>query len=426
MSPAASVTRSPEVIIVGAGMAGLSAAKTLTEAGVSTRILEARDRIGGRAVTDHDLFDQPVDLGASWLHGADRNPLVPIAREMGFTLLEDADGGILVDGRRASAEEVAAADRTEEEFLEAMKAAAAAGDDPAAGALLRWDAPFARVAANSFGPMQAAKEIDQSSAVDVSGFYSGGDLTVKEGLGRMVVEYGRDLPVEVDTAVQSVSWDDVGVTVETAQGDRLGADRLLITVPPSLLGESGIRFDPPLPDWKREAIDRLPMGLMNKVILRFSRDVFPDVPDNAWVKSDEIAFFLKPGGANLAIGFIGADRARELEEAGAERAVGEVLSRLRSGWGDAIDHHLLRAHVTEYGKDPWSRGAYPTALPGSAHLNEALARPVEDRLFFAGDGTASRERAGSLGGAYESGLRAAEEILRARGAVDLELWQQAA
>jgi monoamine oxidase len=326
-------------------------------------------------------------------------------------------------------------------------------EDPALAAAV----PLVRATA---GPLETAAELDESSAVDAAGFLAGEDDLVDRGMGAFVEAYGEGVPVCLGSAVSRIGYGEDGVTVEAA-GLRYRATTAVVTVSVGVLQAERIAFDPALPAWKRQAIERLRMGHMQKVILPLREDVFGDTPDNAWVLAEHavsaaeralaadaglevadddrrtMAFVVKPLGANLAIGFFGGDWARLFEGrcAGEERTSGP---RSESGCDDPAIDASVRAlselygaeavaralladeiHVTRWSLEPYVLGSYSVPLPGAWAERRVLATPLTDgadgmegtpRLFFAGEACSRAAYNGSYAGAYETGLIAAREI----------------
>ncbi len=410
-----------DVAIIGAGLAGLSAARRLAAAGVDFRLIEARPRIGGRAVTEELGPGLPFDRGAQWLHSADLNPLTPLAEQAGFTLAARAAAyDLAVDGRPLaplSAEARAA-------FL-APLAAPGLPDRPLA-ALLSVVTPAERMQAALLGPLDAGVELAQLSAHELRDQHGTGDeRLVREGLGRLVADLGRDLPVALDCPVRAVDWRDDPIRLETACGV-LRCRRLLITVPVGVLQAEAIAFRPALPAWKLRAIDAFGIAVLNKVA--FVLD--PPDPDRApasgviGLDRDNRAagFLLQPFGLPLAIGFLGADLAREMEAAGPEETLAFMRARAVELGGRAlIDRFVAPGIVTGWLSDPWSRGSYSAIRPGEAHRRADFSRPVDERLFFAGE-ACDAGWAMMLPGAFVSGERAAaaligEDAVRGRGRI---------
>jgi monoamine oxidase len=405
----------PDVIIVGAGLAGLTAAKQLDEAGLEVLVLEAQDRIGGRALTDTTTFSVPIDYGAAWLHGLETNPLDEIADGMGFHRADtNLDGPIFVGDRPATEAENQACEEAYEQIEEAMHAAVEAGRDPAVAEMVA-DAPCAELMMDNVARFESAAEAEETSVVDAASFASDDDDFVREGIGTFVAAYGRDVPVRLNSVVTRVHYDAAGVTVDLATGERFKGKRVLVTVSTGVLAAGRIAFDPPLPQWKLDAIAALPMGLLNKVVIELKSDIFGDTPESSWVLwdgpgRDNIAFVIKPLGAPIAVGFYGGNQAREFEKDDAA-ALAHVLDALRQMYGPRVDSELLRTGLTRWGSNPYTLGAYSAARPGGSRMHAVMARPVDDRLFFAGEACARPIFNGSLPGAYESAIDASALII---------------
>ena len=223
---------------------------------------------------------------------------------------------------------------------------------------------------------------------------------------------GRSFPVKLSTPAKRIQWSGSGVTVETDAGN-IKAKIGIVTVPLGVLAAEKIAFDPPLPDWKREAIAGLPMGLLAKAPLQFDGETF-GLPDNSWLTykadSTEACFFLvRPFGFDLMIGFLGGKCAWDLTRQGDAAAVDFAKEKLRDMLGSDMDKHFVRGGFTGWGRDPWSLGSYASAKPGSYPARAAMRKPVENRLFFAGEACAG-EFAETCGGAMRSGLETADAV----------------
>ncbi len=430
LDPAAAVGRKDrpgldaDVIIVGAGMSGLAAAKDLLAAGKSVKILEAQDRVGGRAHVDRENFSIPFDLGGAWIHGVDANPLTAMADAMGLTRKDTNGGPLYVDGKRATDKQLKAFEHTEEKFLATMKKLAQAGKDVSAAEALKGDASFSDVWASVKGPLESGAELKNTSVIEASGFRDDNDDLVKEGLGTLVEKFAEGIPVQTGTPVKKISYGKDGVTVETANGEILRSKKIIMTVSTGVLASGKIQFDPPLPEWKKEAIAGVPMGLLNKIVLEFKSDIFDkDIQDNAVIHYDHkgttaqeetqnMDFLLKPMGANIAVGFVGGDFAKDVEKMGDAQAIDLAKSKLKKMFGDKVDTEYLKGGVTRWGSNPWTMGAYSAAMPGCAHMREKLGKPVDAQVYFAGEAVSRPEVNGSYAGAYESGKESAAAILK--------------
>lgn len=406
--PSTTIAAEHDVIIVGAGLAGLTAAKELTARGHKVLVLEATDRIGGRGFTNSTKFTVPIDYGGAWVHGVETNPLTDVIDKMGFHReRSELDGHIFVGNRAATKAELHAFETTSKKFEDALKSAAAAGQDPPAGDLLPKDAPFRGLVAANLGPFENATELERSSAIDTALFGTGHDDFVREGLGEFVVAFGKDVPVRLNSPVIRVEYRVGGAVVRTANGDTFTGRKVLVTVSTGVLASGKIAFEPELPAWKREAIAALPMGLLNKVVLEFEHDVFPRESKNAWVlydgpANDDVAFVVKPFGAPLAVAFYGGEQAAEYERKGDVEAIAHAMDALGKMYGPNVAPALRRSDVTHWGQTEWTLGSYSAARPGGSKMHAELARPVDGVVYFAGEACAKPIFNGSFAGAYDS------------------------
>ena len=411
----------PDVIIVGAGVAGLAAAAALRAAGRSCVVLEASRRAGGRAHTvmvGADAFD----LGATWLHDADRNRLADLAGAAGDTL-SDADGArrrvMLVDGQPATAEDEYAYNRAAQIFdatcheraqrdpdISLSEAIADLRDDPWMATIETWEA--AQIAAAD--PRRLS--VRDWAANDLQGR----NLWAEGGIGALVERRLAPLAgaIAFGSTVTRVGWGGPGVTVETRQAT-LRASACIVTVSVGVLAAGGITFDPPLPDSHRAAIDALPMGLLTKIALhvpdgdrlglepgtvirrRLARSLEPVMSLHAW-----------PEGASHIAGFVGGPAAWELARGGEGATKAFALHQLAGALGAAAVAKVGDIIVSTWGTDPLHRGAYTYALTGHAGARAVLGLPLAGgRLGFAGEAVCTDGLAGTVGGAFLSGERAA-------------------
>jgi monoamine oxidase len=512
-----------DVIIVGAGIAGLSAAKELQHLSRSVLILEANNRIGGRAYVGYIGDDKvPIDYGGAWIHGIPTNPLTWLVDSMGFKRTRtELNLPYFVNGKEASNEEKKVFDHVVEEYEDAVTLAARSVEDQHALAEfacseykshvprnkicrdLQRRIPFSRISvlsdlcrgpirspqkfcamadkdlrvtsdvaehyvphAREFsdiipllianaGPLESAAELGKTSAVDGAHFAAGEDDLIDKGMGAFVEKLGDGLPVCLNSPVTAVDYSKDGVKV-SAGGRVFEGSNALVTVSVGVLKKKRIAFKPELPKEKLQAIDRLQMGNMQKVIVPLNRDIFPKEPMNSWIlyegdlsgealdfakKQDlplvdgtrvVMGFVIKPLNKNIAIGFFGGEWAKALEkrcdsiEHGSGKSnpkcddlsIAITKSALSNISGEKrVDENIQEEgiHVTRWSLDSTSFGAYSVAEPGGWYQREILAEPVEDakgtkRLFFAGEGTARAIYNGSYPGAYESGLKAARDI----------------
>lgn len=414
--------------MVGAGVAGLSAAAALRARGVKVTVLEAAARVGGRAWTEHPavLGGAAFDHGAYWLHAAHRNPLVELARRCGDVLSESGTAEtsrVFVEGRRATDAEQAAYHAAWDGITTAAEPHLAPGmpDVSLADALasMRGD-PWLPTIETWEGAIIAAADSAVLSARDWQrNQLDGANLLVAGGLGAFVARRLAG-PVELSTPALRIAWDGPGaVRVETPRGT-LACGACIVTVSTGVLAAGSIRFDPALPAAMQEAVAGLPMGLATKVALPASgADRMGLAADSSVVRrvggagEPAMVFEAWPAGAAHLIGYVGGEAAWTL--AGDARAA-EAFARseLRGMLGGRVDGALgAGAAVTRWGTDPFTLGAYAYARPGCADLRGRLAEPLAGgALVFAGEACRMDGLAGTVGGAWLSGRDAAEAIWR--------------
>lgn len=407
-----------DLVIVGAGAAGLAAADTARELGLDFAMLEAAPHVGGRAHTDTETFGFPWDRGAHWLHSADTNPFTKLADGHGFRYRRDPQPQRLrltKAGRWADKAEQDEAMGFVERGYAAAEKAGDAGRDVAYSEVVeredRWFGAFDAAVAEEFGV-----NTDRGSTLDYASYEdTGRNWPVWDGYGALVVRHGADLPVSLSTPVERVDWDEGGVRVTTPRGE-FSAGAAILTVSTGVLAGGSIFFSPELPGWKRDAVEGLPMGKVNKVAILFDRDVFGIEEDTYVVVTGgeprTLTFEIRPSGRDFAVGYVSGRLCDEMEEAGEAAMVEFALAHLKEMFGAGIERHVSKTACTLWGSDPFVRGAYSAALPGKAHLRADLARPLKDVLFFAGE-AASVGSFSTVHGARRTGVDAAQAAARA-------------
>jgi monoamine oxidase len=398
-----------DLVIIGAGAAGIGASRAAIKAGLAHQVIEASHRIGGRAYTEDLAPGVPFDLGCHWLHSSDINPLVAEADRLGFAIDRNFvfSPHLWLNGRHATPAENSAYgayfDRTESGAGIVLPA----HEDRDVLSSLDMDSPYFAPYAHVFSVIHAA-DPDRVSARDVmSQVSNGGDWPVRDGLGRMMSRLGADMPVSLNTVAEEIDWSARDhVSVRTSRG-AITARAALITVSIGVLQSGLIKFRPALPPATLSAIDGFSPGVANRVALYFDRDVFVDRFNNLTIidgDAEPLAIYIPTFGFNYVVGQTGGRYASHLTRAGQKAATGYVLDRVAAVFGERIRRHFVRSIVSAWDTDPWVLGAYASVKPGHFGAREKLAQPVEDRLFFAGEAV-GMPMVATCGGAYWSGTQ---------------------
>jgi len=401
----------PDVVVIGAGSAGLAAARTLIELGKSVVVVEAAGRIGGRAFTESETFGVPFDHGCSWITAANGNPYLALAKEWQFELLDHSNAGeaFFVGDRRATSSEQRKYDASWSAVQGALSKAGRAGLDVPASTVVPADLEYAGIAQSWIGPMDWGVDFKDLSTLDNwEAADPNPNLMIKQGHGAIVSRLGAGLPVKLNTPATGIDWSGKGVEVETSAGT-IRAKACIVTVSTGVLGASAIKFTPDLPMQKLQAIDNLPMGLLAKIALQFDGARFGLAPNHwlTYLVPDEMpakaCYFLTwPFDFDLMIGFVGGEFGWDLSRAGSQAAVDFALGQVVKLVGSSAKDRFVKGHLTSWAGNPLTRGAYAAARPGHYGARAELARPVGDRVFFAGEAVAGAYVA-LCGGAYLSG-----------------------
>ena len=405
-----------DVVIVGAGSAGLSAAKTAAENGLNHVVLEASHRIGGRAYTEMFSQDVPFDLGCHWMHSASINPFVQIAEDLGFRYRRDMSLDNMAHriGVRLSDAEVREIDALEEANDRAIREAAERCDDAVVD-VIDLDSPWAPYW-NYWFSLSSSHDPDEVSVRDTVNYNdTDEDWPVVDGYGALVSRWADDVSVQYNSPVERIRTTRDGVDVVSTQGT-ISARTVVVTVSTGVLAARHIAFEPTLPEWKLAAIDDLPLGVHNRIAVRLQDDDNGIADKNWWttvqVESDgtPMGVQLRPYGHGYAVGVTGGRFGAWLERAGVNASVECLVEHMRSAWGNDIVKQVTdRNIVTAWAGDPLTLGSYSAAKPGRTGQRLELARPLDDRIYFAGEATIP-DAYSTCHGAYLSGQRAMREV----------------
>lgn len=410
----------PDVLVIGAGCAGIAAARALAARGRSCVVLEGGSRVGGRAFTEVESLGVPFDHGASWLHQAADNPLTSLAHALGVPLL-DHDGlrerRLFAFGRFATAAERQAFAAAEDGFWTAIEVAAQDGapDRPASAAAPRggvWDATVAHWE----GAQICAAELSRMSLHDFAATaLDGPNLIARIGIGGLVARLAEGLPIRFGARVERLCWGARGISAEGAFGS-ITAKAAIVTVSTGVLAAGGIAFDPPLPEATQAAILDLPLGLLTKIAFRADHPDAPRLPPFASLRravecdgDRPMSWIARLFGDPVVTAFCGGAQAWEIV---GDPAQAEACARAEAAgiFGTRAAAALGGATVTRWAEDPLFRGAYSHAVPGAQAARATLATPLADgRLCFAGEACHPRFAA-TVAGAWLSGEEAARAV----------------
>jgi monoamine oxidase len=418
-----------DVIVIGAGMAGITAADKLDSEGFDVLVLEARDRTGGRTWTMYwDAAGMPVDMGAGWIHGNNpNNPITQIAEKHGIELFETvlSDGELYgPDGQWLEYDTVIEIESMYAEFMEyRWEYAETTNYDTS---IKEAEDSFVKLK-NLSTPQQHQLRYMINSALEHEESADAYDLSLWTEVGKPIIgsevifpggyvqifdTLDDDLNIKLEHVVSKVTYDDQGVIVTTNKGD-FNSKYVISTLPMGVLKSGDVEFSPSLPADKQKAIERIGMGAMNKLYLLFDDMFWDDVTLINYVSPDGSPmwefFNLNGLGKPILLGFTAGDHSRQLEQLSDDEIIADAMSVIQKMYGDETLEPVDYVR-TKWSSDPYSKGAYSyTGVGGTEADYTALAKPVMNRVFFAGEATYVDFTA-TVNGAYLSGLREAANI----------------
>lgn len=425
---ASQIGKGKKALVIGAGIAGIAAARNLQDAGFEVEVIEARDRIGGRIWTDHSLGTS-IDMGASWIHGANGNPITALTKKYKIKTatsrrwqvkLYNPNFSILSDKALRQKREMAYWF-----YRRAYRLAYFQNKDAAMADMLerlmkeynldKSDKNYLRWRLRVSELSEGASLHDLSTWYDASKRFRGSQLVFPQGYDQVVKKLAQGIPIKLGQVVNRIDWDRQKVKVTTKQSNVFEGDFAVITLPLGVLKRGAIVFNPALPSYKQKAINSLGMGLLNKVVLKFD-DFFWDKKlqfmSHLAPRTDPYFMYMNWGYFSqkpILIATVAGKFGKVLEEENIEVTKKQVLYTLNHMFGKTSN--LLAIKTTHWWTDPHSLGSY-SHLPLGVKATQfnALSKPV-DNLFFAGEATHQAYLA-TVHGAFLSGKRAAKEIIR--------------
>ena len=412
-----------DVVVIGAGISGLAAARALGGMGYEVVVLEARDRIGGRLYTDRGL-GAPFEVGAGWIHGPDGNPISELARRAGgrtFVTDDDSFQVFRADGSPVPRGEVEQGwgrlerlfgriDARFEPDLPLARAVQRVQPGARDDALLQWMLS-AYTEFDTGGPLErlSAYYFDEDSAFD------GADVVLTNGYDLVLKPLARGLDIRLGNRVTRIEYEEGDGASVYAGKARYDASFVICTLPLGVLKAGAVTFDPPLPRDHRNRISRLGMGNVTKLAMRFDAPYWPVDTQYFGLMTKERGrwnYFLNYrtfSDANILLGLSVGAYAGKVERLTDAAMLADGMKAVRRMFGSQVP--APNAHrLTRWSRDPFSLGAYSYSRVGATPADfDDLARPVAGTLLLAGEHTLFKYHA-TMHGAYLSGLRAARQV----------------
>ena len=409
-----------DVIIVGAGISGLSAADYLIDIGKDILVLEARDRVGGR-IWSHSWNGITIEEGANWIHTSDGNPLTEFAEKHGFTTYETPLNSMVVylDGREINNDDY---NYVVNQFWSHILAKQFKGKDESLAKTVsdfKINRSFSfdkkivlNYLANSEISNEYGTDMENLSRdyFDISKGYGDGELVLLDGLQQMTDVLKDGINVKLNHIVTKIAYHDDTVIVSTGE-KQFYSKKALVTVPLGVLKSGDIEFVPPLPKNKQNAISELGMGLLQKHWLLFNEVFWDD--DVIWIlpinnQNWECMNYTHTGKPVLLCFSMGK-YAKYQESLPDSNITSDIMSVLRKTYGKNIPNPL-DVHFTKWASDKFSYGAYSyTSVGNTAETYNQISTPINDLIYFAGEHT-DKDYPATIHGAYLSGLRAAQAM----------------
>ncbi|MGJ4951162.1 flavin monoamine oxidase family protein [Bradyrhizobium sp. HKCCYLS20291] len=417
----AAVPREADIVVIGAGAAGIAAARRIVAANRKVILLEAAAQIGGRCSTDSATFGVPFDRGARWLLNADSNPISKLARGAGLDVLAAPVGQKVRVGRRN------ARPGETEQFLAGLVRANRAIDEASRGkldtscaaALPKDLGDWTSTAAFVLGASATSKDLADLSVMDKARAQDrSAPLACRQGLGTLVSKLGESLPLALSTPATRIVWSNRDVAVETPAG-RIATRAVILTVSTNVLASGAIKFTPELPKRQLDAAAKLSLGSMDRIALMLTGNPLGLSRDEVIIEqsnSNRTGLLLANiGGSSLCTVDVSGSFGRELSAQGEAAMAAFAKEWIAKLFGSEAAAAIKSSAATRWNQVPGVLGAMSAAAPGNQGARKILGEPLGP-LFLAGEAT-HETLWGTVDGAWESGERTAEAALRRIGAL---------
>jgi monoamine oxidase len=412
--------READIVVIGAGAAGIAAARRIMAANRKVIVVEAAGQIGGRCVTDSSTFEVPFDRGARWLHNPDSNQIIKLARAAGLEIVTAPSGQKIRIGRRN-----ARAGETEDFLATLVKANRAIDEashgkvDVSCASVLPGLGDWASTIDFTLGASFAGKDLKDLSAIDK---IRAGDrnavFSCRQGLGALMVKLADQVPVSLSTPASRIEWSNRDVTVQTPAG-KIAARAAIITVSSNVLTAGSIKFAPDIPKRALDAASKMSLGSYDHIALQIPGNPLGLARDDVLIEqstSTRTAMLLaNMGGSSLCSIDVAGSFGRDLSAQGEAAMVAFAKEWLTKLFGSDVAAAVKKSSATRWNASPYVMGAMSAAAPGGQPSRKILTDPI-GAMYLAGEAT-HETLWGTVDGAWESGERAADAALRRIGAL---------
>ena len=412
-----------EVVIVGAGISGISAAKIFEDNNISYIVIEANNRLGGRAKKAPETFGHWFDLGCSYLHEGEINPFRTIAKSLKVPIdYQNGDIFSIEKTKYLFGEKPLLLNKKKKlkksynNFLMMLNFYKENVKDNRLSSCLNINDPNYPILFDYLTGLNGI-EAHLVSARDFASVNEGKDLIIESGLANMIDKWATGINFILNNPVKQINWDREQIEIYT-KSNKYICKSVLLTVSNGILANEDITFIPKLPDYKTQAIHNLPMGILNKIGVLFEKGTFKDnqigwyvaTPDKYHNNISEIfSFEIRKKEKEHMIFFFGGKKGYDVENF-PKKYYKKIIEFIKNQFGENKEKNIIKIIHSSWGKDPYSKGAYSFALPGHNFERNLLKKPLEKKVYFAGEATIQKNY-GTCHGAYISGNNTANKII---------------